>query len=283
MKISERLKMVPLDEKAFAPLNYTAIYWLGAAGFLINVRGTILLIDPVLELDPEDAARSETGAKLRLKPPISTEDLLRVDAVLYTHSDKDHTGPATACKLAQKGVPLYGPYPVFHKLMSWKIPFEQCPVIRYGEMVSIGSSTIQALPADHPWQLENPVKGRIPFRKGECLGYQVDTPDGRLLFPGDTRLMEEHLLLHDVQVLALDVSDSPYHLGPEGAVALANHLESAYLLPMHYATFDEPEVSGFTDHLDDKILPRITRWEERGRILNPGQGFYLDRGKEIRI
>src|SRR6476660_6918665 len=39
----------PFGKEAFAPAKNTTIRWLGMAGFLVNSRGTTLMIDPLLE------------------------------------------------------------------------------------------------------------------------------------------------------------------------------------------------------------------------------------------
>mgnify|MGYP000217110961 CR=1 FL=1 len=84
---------------------------------------------------------------------------------------------------------------------------------------------------------------------GECCGFLIDAPEGRLYFPGDTRLMEYHLSLTDIDVLALDVSTCEYHLNHTSAIVLANHFPKAYLLPFHYGTYDCPTVAATVENL----------------------------------
>ena len=38
-----------LTANAFGPQDFTTISWLGGAGFLLNARGTCIMVDPVLE------------------------------------------------------------------------------------------------------------------------------------------------------------------------------------------------------------------------------------------
>lgn len=53
---------------AFANRGDTAVTLLGGAGFLINCRGTVLLIDPVLSMSPDKDGYSEAGLKLKIWP-----------------------------------------------------------------------------------------------------------------------------------------------------------------------------------------------------------------------
>ena len=42
------VKTIPIVENAFEAGEETAIYWLGGAGVLLNIHGTILMINSVL-------------------------------------------------------------------------------------------------------------------------------------------------------------------------------------------------------------------------------------------
>lgn len=54
--------------------------WLGMAGFLINARGTTLMIDPLL---------GEFDLPVLLDFPIAAGAVPQLDAVLVTHSDNE--------------------------------------------------------------------------------------------------------------------------------------------------------------------------------------------------
>lgn len=267
------LKSVPIELSIFEEREDTTVTWLGGAGFLINCRGTIIFIDPLLSVDPDEPDKSECGLKLKINLPLFAEQVPKVDYVLYTHSDIDHLGPITAKKLADLGAKFIGPYPVYYELTQLGINPKQVSVCRIGESMTIGDIVTEIIPADHPWQLHALERAGRPFRMGDCCGYILNTEDGRLFFPGDTRLMEEHLNIKDIDLLALDVSIDEYHLGHVSAVVLANHLKNAYLFPMHYGTYDseKPAHVGWPDD----IYPKITNSDKRGLLLNPGEPFVV--------
>jgi len=211
----------PIRPNAFCHGDCTTVMWLGGAGFLLNIRGTILMIDPVLTTMPDNPTISETGLELKIPYPIRAADVPRVDFILYSHSDSDHLGKSTALILSALKPRFYGPPPVFERLVRNGIGCENIEICRPGDLVEIGDTVrVTVTAADHPWQLSDPAKNGKPFRPGDCCGFIIETPDARCFFPGDTRLMEEHLTIKNIDVLALDVSLDPYHLGPQGASVL---------------------------------------------------------------
>src|SRR4028118_1799863 len=71
-----------LSLKDFQIRDETAVYWLSAAGVLINSRGTTIMIDPILSVMENDPTRSEIDGKLLLAPPpIQADQVPRVDAI----------------------------------------------------------------------------------------------------------------------------------------------------------------------------------------------------------
>jgi hypothetical protein len=67
--------------EAFEASGGTVLRWLGMAGFLINSRGTTVMIDPLL---------GGFDMPVMIEFPIAADDVPKLDAVLVTHSDNDH-------------------------------------------------------------------------------------------------------------------------------------------------------------------------------------------------
>ena len=79
-------KTQPFGAEAFEASNWTVLRWLGMAGFLINSRGTTLMVDPLL---------GGFDMPVMIEFPIAAADVPRLDAVLITHSDNDHYSDPT--------------------------------------------------------------------------------------------------------------------------------------------------------------------------------------------
>jgi len=271
-----KLQSVPINQSAFSAREDTIVTWLGGAGFLINCAGTIILIDPVLSVNSDDPELSECGLKLKIDLPIFADQVPKADYVLYTHADIDHLGPITAQTLAKLNAKFIGTYPVYYQLTQLGINPKQVSVCRIREKLYIGDILVEIIPADHPWQLMARERAGRPYRMGECCGFIFNTKDGRLFFPGDTRLMEEHLEIKDIDLLALDVSKDEYHLNHTSAVVLANNLPNAYLFPVHYGTFDSEKPAHIGEPGD--VYPKISNSDKRGLTLSPGEPFQCGSG-----
>ena len=260
-------KTVPMTAEAFFAYDDTRLYWLGGAGFMLNVRGVILLIDPVLTMR-EDGC-SENGLKMFDAYPLDAHDVPQADIVLYTHRDDDHLGPVTAGILAPK-TSLFVCTRNASERLNELTGIRGCFTGRTGDRMCIKGIGIEFTPADHPWQLIDPDRFGAPFGPDDCCGFIIDTPDERFRFPGDTRLMPEHLSYEGIDVLALDVSRCIYHLGTAGAAAMANRHKDALLVPYHYGTYACPEEPAHNGD-PDEVFQKVNGASERKRMLAPGE------------
>lgn len=267
-----RKDTIPIPQTAFQDSGGTVVYWLAGTGFLIHSHRHNILIDPVLTVKPDDPSMSEAGLPLKTNYPISAAEIPKNCYVLYTHADADHLGPETARILAGKGLTMICVPAVFERLARLGVPPEQIITLRVYESMKVGDILVESTPADHPWQLKDLARGGRPYRAGECCGYILNVPEGRMFFPGDTRLMEEHLRIPDIDLLALDVSTCEYHLNHTSAAVLANHFDHAVLLPFHYGTYDCPNVAAWCGE-PEEIYAKVTNGEPRGKILAPGEEF----------
>jgi len=282
LKVVTAKPTVDITGDAFGKCDSTKIYWLAGAGFLINARGTIVLVDPVLKTMPEHPEKCETGEVLKVKYPIDPDNIPKTDVVLYTHSDADHLGKITPLSLSRLSPRMIGPPPVFEKLARMRIDVDLLVSCRSKDVFHYPNVDVEVFPADHPWQLMDPERLDKPFRSGDAVGFLVKTPDVFCFFPGDTRLMEDHIFLKErgIQFLAIDVSLCTYHLNPIGAATLSNLLQDAYLLPYHYGCFVDRNFPAFCG--DPKVvLDNVKNGYERALITAPGEVVEFKSGKKV--
>jgi L-ascorbate metabolism protein UlaG (beta-lactamase superfamily) len=231
----------PLDASFFAARDDTVFAWLGMAGLVVNSRGTVLLVDPLLVAAERDAAQySETGLRLKVPLPIEAHDVSRTDVVMFTHAEDDHCGRATARILEQKLHPtFFAPPPVFERLADVDIDETRRVVACDFDTQCFGDVEVTVTPALHDHDPTN------PWRRGDCVGYLIRTPDGSIWHPGDSRLIDELLTFRDVDVLLWDVTlDCEAHLCPPGSAALARSSGARVLVAYHYGTMEAPEKGG---------------------------------------
>lgn len=268
-----------MGAEVFEKIDDTKVYWLGGGGFMVNSRGTVILIDPILETAQGDPMAAANGAKLLIRFPMKTADVRKCDMVLFTHDDGDHANPETVNILADKGVEMMGSARVFETLVKQGMKPDHYTVCHARETYHVGETEIEILPGDHPWQL---IDGGRCFYPEDCVGFIVKTPDGTIVFTGDTRLMKEHIGIPDVVLLPLDVSKCVFHLGRPAAALLANKYPEAYLLPYHYGTFDNPECPAQEGGDPQLVLKNVNHGDERALIVGPGCPVTIRAGKLVK-
>ena len=92
----------------------------------------------------------------------------------------------------------------------------------------------------------------------DFCGFWIDTPDGTVWMPGDSRLMEEQLTYPEPDLILMDISDGSWHIGLNGVKRLTDAYPNAKLIPIHWGCVhaDWKEFNG-----DPAVV--------RGMIANP--------------
>jgi L-ascorbate metabolism protein UlaG (beta-lactamase superfamily) len=274
----------PIDASFFQPRRDTVMAWLGMAGLIVNSRGTVILIDPLIAVTERAGAQwSETGLRMKVPVPIEAREVPRADVVCYTHAEDDHCGRGTARVLNERLQPIFvGPPPVFRRLVGQiflsalgevGIDALRQVVARDFERLRFGDVEIEVTPALHDHDATN------PWKRGDCVGYVLRTPDGAIWHPGDTRLIPELLEVRGVDVLLWDVSvNVPTHLCPEGSAALAKSCGAKVLVAYHYGTMIAPERGAYARALEsdpEDSKPYLAGVAGEFRVMNPGEALTL--------
>jgi L-ascorbate metabolism protein UlaG (beta-lactamase superfamily) len=255
---------VPIGADAFQESGRTVIRWLGMAGFLINARGTLLAIDPVLQ---------DFDMPLLIELPLATSEVPRLDAVLVTHADNDHFSRPTCRGLGTVTRHFHSTRYVADLMQEDALPADGHDI---GASFTIGEVRVKVTPADHAWQNVDPQPGQRVFLDEDSCGFWIETPDGTIWAPGDSRLIRDHhLTMPAPDALLFDFSDSEWHFGFDGAVEMANAYPHAELLLHHWGSVDSPDFSPFNANPDD--LWDVVARPERIRVLAPGEPFQLTR------
>ena len=218
--------------------------WLGHATVLVEDRARVLT-DPVL-----------TGRLLHLhrragETPAGPPPAL--DAVVVSHLHSDHLH-LPSLRLLAPGTPVLVPRGSARLLRRTGVePIE----VSRGDAVSVGGSTITAVPAHH-------AGTRWQWSRLHCsaLGYVI-TGNGATYFAGDTVAFPEMATLRPpLDVALLPVGGwGPWlrgrHLDPGSAAACLQALRPRVAVPMHYGT----------------LWPTGMRWLRPGEFHEPGRTF----------
>ncbi len=254
----------PFGAEAFGPREDTELRWLGMAGFLVNARGTTVMIDPLL---------GDFDMPVLIDFPITADAVPRLDAVLVTHSDNDHFSIPTCRRLA----PVTG---TFHSTgyVDTLMAAEGFASTGHGigDTFAVGPITVTVTPADHSWQNELPGAADRVFQPEDCCGFWLETPDGTIWAPGDSRLIpEHHLTMPAADAMLFDFSDSDWHFGLDNAITMANAYPRTPLLLQHWGCVDAPDFAPF--NADPASLTDRVVNPERIVLLAPGEPFTLRR------
>lgn len=259
----------PFGAEAFEPTLHTDVRWLGSAGFLVNSRGTCLMVDPMLK---------GFDMPVLIESPIAPKDVPHLDAVLITHCDNDHYSIPTCTEMAAVCRQYHSTRYVDTLMKEQSLPSFGHDI---GETFRVGAVTVKLTPAFHTWQNEMEEFRKVrEYKLEDYCGFLLDTPDGLIWAPGDSRFLPEFLELPVPDVIFFDFSDDSWHIGLEGAVKIANAYPEAHLLLSHWGTVDAPDMKPFNP--DPRSLEGLVTNPERIHILAPGEVFVLGDRKTIK-
>ncbi|WDF77203.1 MBL fold metallo-hydrolase [Mucilaginibacter sp. KACC 22773] len=252
--------------EAFKPSGKTVIRWMGMGGWFVNSRGTVFMVDPLLE---------GFDMKVMIDFPIAPKDIPRLDAIFVTHSDNDHYSIPTCKDLSAVTKAYHSTVYVDSLMKNQGLPSSGHNI---GDLFTIGTVSIKLTPVDHDWQ--NSFKGASTrhFKKEDACGFWIETPDGSIWATGDSRLMPEHLQMKTPDAIFFDFSDSEFHFGLAGAVKLANAYPDTPLLLSHWGSVDAPDFTPFNG--DPAKLAKLVVNPDRIKVLAPGEPYILKRLKK---
>lgn len=259
-------KTQAFGKEAFAASDHTTVRWLGMAGFLINSRGTNIMVDPLLK---------GFDMPVMIDFPIDTKDVPKLDAILVTHSDNDHYSIPTNRDLKAVTRSYHSTHYVDSLMKNEGLPSFGHDI---GEKFRIGPVRVKLTPADHAWQNAYPGTSNRVFKNEDCTGFLINTPDGTIWATGDSRLLPEHLTMKAPDAIFFDFSDSEWHFTFEGAVKIANAYPNTPLLLCHWGSIDAPDFAPFNG--DPERLKKRVLNPERIQVLAPGQPYTISKLKK---
>ena len=228
---------------------------------MINSHGTIILIDPVLE---------GFDMPLLIEQPILPQEIPALEAILVTHIDNDHFSRMTCRDLKPVCREYHAP-----QYVAGEMKKEGLDGIGHdiGDCFQIGDIKVTLTPADHSWQAGIPEFADHEWKQEDCCGYWLETTDGTIWMPGDSRLMEGQLHMPRPDVILFDFSDNDWHITLDGAIKLANAYPEAQLICVHWGSVDAPEMTPFNGNPEDLVEKVVN--PERIRVLAPGEALRL--------
>ncbi len=239
-----------------------AFCWLGNLGWLVAGQGLLIAFD--LDLDHE----------LRLQPsPVPTTDIAgKLDALFITHEHGDHFNAQTAAILAEKSDCVFVlPASCTAKATSIGIPGSRIHIARPDvpfDLIGLHVKPIRALHGDRKHAVYR-------YANLDDCGYILEMAGKRLLQPGDSVLLQDHLECKDIDILFVSPTEHNMHI--DAAATLIRALEPAYIFPQHFGTYRQDEgnrywTQGFPDELKAELPEHL---QERFHKLQQGEIYTL--------
>ena len=244
--------------------------WIGHATVLINFFGLKILTDPVFSdrIGLNVAGLFTLGPRRLVKPALTFEDLPPIDLLLLSHAHMDHLDTPSISRFP-RSIPV-----IMAKNTSDTIEdygFATVYELDWGQWTALGGLRIEALEVKHfGW--------RFPWEQDRSRG----NPDGRsynaylltykghsIVFGGDTAYHDRFSSLRrrnivvDLAIMPIGCYD-PWianHASPEQALAMADQMGAASLLPIHWRTFVQ------SDEPVHEPIERLKKAADPGRVL----------------
>ncbi|NGX30686.1 MAG: hypothetical protein K940chlam8_00035 [Chlamydiae bacterium] len=273
---------VPFCEHEVVP-SKPKVTWINHSTFLIEVEGRKILTDPIWS--KRCSPFRFFGPKRKHQPPISIDDLERVDYVVISHNHYDHLDRKTVRFLHQKFPGILWFVPLGLKVWFIKQDIYNVVELNWWDEYSVKEKNFEmrvvGVPAQH-------FSGRKLFDLDRTLwaGFVVEVKNKRFYFAGDTGYNE-----HDFKKLGdvfkkIDLSlipigaylprkfQSPVHVGPKEALDIHKEVKSKLSVACHWHTFKlsyEDQLRPAFDLLE--ALDKSDVHNEEFRILYPGQSI----------
>lgn len=224
-----------------------AAWWLGQAGFLLEVGGRRILVDAYLSDTLAEKYRGTTFPHVRLVPPPVDPGALRdLDLVLATHAHTDHLDPGTIRPVAaaNPGCRFVVPASAAEVAISRGVPPDRLVRASALRPLEVAGVRVHPLPSAHE-QLALDDAGEHRF-----LGYVLELGGAAVYHPGDCipypelpSLLARHAI--DLALLPVNGRDArrassgvPGNFTLEEAMDLAAACGFGAVVGHHFGLFD---------------------------------------------
>ena len=264
-----------LPKKASLLLNglephQTGVTWLGHAGFLLQLGGKNILIDP-------NWALWHGPVKRVIHPSLGIKDLPYIDLVLITHAHFDHLHMPSLRAIAT-GQPIVVPQGVGSVVKN--CAFSKVIELNYWDKVKFDNIEVTFTPARH-WGARF-----IHDTYRKFGGYLISSGKQTVFHCGDSSLFDGFTEIGkraeiDVALMPIGAYLAPsgraVHMNPEEALEAFDMLGGKNMVPMHYGTFP---LGGEPLHEPAERLLRassVERFQNKVHILEDGGSLLFNK------
>jgi len=223
------------------PASGLRITLIGHSSLLIEIDGKRILTDPVWS--ERASFLSFMGPKRFFEPPLSLDQLPKLDAILLSHDHYDHLDKDTIKYFAGSTNQFYCSLGVGQHLEKWGINANYITEVDWGDSVMIGNDIIlTATPARH-------FSGRGIINRNETLwsSFVIKGPKHNIFFGADSgwfpgfKEIGDAFGPFDLTMLEIGAYGKYWpdiHMGPDHASNAHIALKGKLMMPIHWGTFN---------------------------------------------
>jgi L-ascorbate metabolism protein UlaG (beta-lactamase superfamily) len=277
----ELIKAIKKNEELIEEMNSLVhdennfhLWWLGQSGFLLQWKGTRVLIDPYLSDSLTKKYALTDKPHTRMSELVVQPGLLKnISVVTSSHNHTDHLDAETLVPVLQNNPGITFIIPEANRaLVSDRVKCHpDFPVgLNEGRSVTVDGFTFYGIPARHN-EIERDEKGNCKY-----MGYVIEFGTFTIYHSGDTLFFDEMIDL--LKPFHIDIALLPINGNrPERMVAgnldcieaaeLAKAIGAKYVIPCHYDMFgfNTADVKGFVKEAE--------RIRQPYRVLKGGERF----------
>ncbi|MDH4554988.1 hypothetical protein E8F11_07305 [Pseudomonas sp. BN417] len=257
------------------------VTYINHATLLIQHRGLNILTDPVWS--QRVSPFSFVGPRRHHPPGLGLDQLPPIDLILVSHNHYDHLDLESLRALVER-FPLatvvsgLGNGPLIRES-----GFSRIVELDWWQNLPLaGGLTLHSVPVQH-WS----ARTRDDTNETLWMGFVIESPDGPLLFPGDTGLGPEFRLIRErfgpMRFAALPIGAyaprwfmRDNHMSPDDAVQAHKQLESCRSLAIHFGTFNLSDEGQFGPPRD--LAKALADWQvdaDHFRVPTPGYQWLI--------
>jgi L-ascorbate metabolism protein UlaG (beta-lactamase superfamily) len=246
--------------------------WIGHSTVLLKIDGVTILTDPVfsrrigLNFGP-----LTIGLKRLVEPALRLKQLRRPDLILLSHAHMDHFDIPSLRLLESKKTRVITAAKTGDLLRVNS--YGGVDELAWGDTARVGDVTVRAFEVNH-WG----ARMRSDTFRG-FNGYLIETPRHRVVFGGDTAIIDTFRGLRSSRRVDLAIMPigayNPWirvHCTPEQALKMADDTGADLILPVHHRTFqlsNEP-----ADEPIERLSSALGNAPERLAIREIGQEIH---------
>jgi len=240
-----------------------AVWWIGQDSWIIKSGDLVIATDLYLDDRP------------RIHPaPVSAKELAGVvDLYFVTHSHGDHFEEETTQILSDGSSCLFVlPESCLSVARKLNIPEERIIISKPREPFEVRGIYVEPVRAIH-----GNKNFAIYYEANlQDCGYVLTVNGKRIFQPGDSRLLEDHLFLKDIDILFFSPTEHNTHIEP--SVTLITTLNPDYIVPQHHSTIAVNDQNRFwAQGYPEEVLSRLSpSLQARYHILNPGDMMIIE-------